>query len=163
MKKNTQKGFMLVETLVVTTFISGVFIFLFIQFNNLNKSYKNSFKYDTVEGKYALEDIVNYIKFDISFKANLNSYINTSKFIILNNCDENLFSNVNYCEKLFELEEIEEAIIVNSGFEVSENDKISENIKEYLNKVKKDNSNNLDYLIIIQLSNGSVTSKYINI
>ena len=46
MKKNNQ-GFMLVEFLVVSIFVLGTLIFLTIEFNNINKSYNRSFKYDT--------------------------------------------------------------------------------------------------------------------
>lgn len=163
MKKNKQKGFMLVETLVVTTFISGVFLFLFIQFNNLNKSYKYSFKYDSVEGLYALDDVVDYLNDESLFKSNLATSLSDDNYIKLSNCSSNLFSSVEYCNKLFELEEIREAIIVKKDYEINSTDSISENIKEYLNKVNKKNRNNYNYLIIIELLNDNIVSKYIDL
>lgn len=163
MKKKYQSGFLLVETLVVTTFISGIFVFLFIQFNNLNKSYKTSFNYDTIEGKYTLEDIIDYIKYDNEFNNNKDNYINSYDYILLNNCDYNLFTNVNYCKKLFEIEEIKEAILVKADFEYNDELNFDETIKEYLKKIKKDNTEDLNYLIVISLKNNTVTSKYINL
>ena len=56
MKKNT-KGFMLVEFLVVSIFVLGTLIFLTVQFNNINKSYNRSFKYDTVSNLYSAKNI----------------------------------------------------------------------------------------------------------
>lgn len=158
MKKNCQKGFMLVETLVVTTFIAGVFIFLFIQFNNLNKSYKNSFKYDTVEGSYALEDILDYLRNETRFTTNINSYMNSNEYVDITECSSELFINTNYCKKLFELENIKQILVVdynNVAFE--NNEYISENIKEYFNKVNKKNLMDC-YVIVAEFKNGSVSS-----
>ena len=44
MKKNN-RGFTLVETLVVSSFIVGILVFLFAQFSKLKKSYDASFEY----------------------------------------------------------------------------------------------------------------------
>ena len=49
MNKINNKGFVLAETLIVTSFVAGVLLYLFIQFSNLNKNYNNSFKYNTIE------------------------------------------------------------------------------------------------------------------
>ena len=46
MKKNN-RGFTLVETLVVSAFIVGILIFLFSQFSRLKSSYEASFEYYT--------------------------------------------------------------------------------------------------------------------
>ena len=65
MKKLNSSGFMLAETLIVTTFVAGILIFLFIQFTNLGKAYDDSYIYNTTEGLYALEDIKKYINTDL--------------------------------------------------------------------------------------------------
>lgn len=61
MKKLNNKGFLLVETIVVATFTLTVLIALFIQFKNLLVSYNNSYNYNTVEGVYNLNNIKTYI------------------------------------------------------------------------------------------------------
>lgn len=61
MKKNQNKGFMLIETLLVSTFVLGVLTYLFVQFSALKRSYSDDFKYDTVPGLYAVKNINQYI------------------------------------------------------------------------------------------------------
>lgn len=60
MKKNQNKGFMLIETLLVSTFVLGVLTYLFVQFSALKRSYADDFKYDTVPGLYAIKNINQY-------------------------------------------------------------------------------------------------------
>ena len=55
------KGFLLVETIVVATFLLTVLTILFLQFKNLIVSYNNSYNYNTVEGIYNLNTVRNYI------------------------------------------------------------------------------------------------------
>ena len=43
--KKRNKGFILLETLVVSTFIITLLIYLYVQFSNLKKSYDISFRY----------------------------------------------------------------------------------------------------------------------
>ena len=54
MKKLNNKGFLLVETIVVATFTVTVLVALFLQFKNLLINYNDSYKYNTVEGIYNL-------------------------------------------------------------------------------------------------------------
>ena len=61
MKKMNNRGFLLVESLVVTTFVLTVLVFLFVQFKNLFNSYENSYDYNTVEGIYNLNTFKNYL------------------------------------------------------------------------------------------------------
>ena len=60
MKKNSNKGFVLAETLIVTTFVAGILFFMFVQFTSLSKNYNDSYKYNTVEDLYALRNIRDY-------------------------------------------------------------------------------------------------------
>ena len=59
--KKRNKGFILLETLVVSTFIITVLIYLYIQFTNLKKSYDISFRYDTISGLYGAKEIDKFI------------------------------------------------------------------------------------------------------
>ena len=113
MKKRDNKGFMLAETLIVTVFVAGVLIFLYIQFSNLSNSYDQSFQYNTVEGLYALEDVKKYIETDSSIKKYINSNIDSLGYIDITNCDK--FTDENYCLKLFELENIDKIIITHNS------------------------------------------------
>ena len=61
MKKNN-RGFLLAESLVVSTFVLTVLILLYVQFSNLTINYKNSYNYNNVESIYDLSSVVNYLK-----------------------------------------------------------------------------------------------------
>ncbi len=54
MKKMNNKGFLLVETIVVATFTVTVLVALFLQFKNLLVNYNDSYNYNTVQGVYDL-------------------------------------------------------------------------------------------------------------
>lgn len=112
MKKNNNKGFILAETLIVTAFVAGVLIFLYIQFTNLNQSYEQSYVYNTVEGLYALEDVKTYIETDTTFVNYIDSNINSLKYIDITDCT--LFTDETYCLKLFELENIKNIFITHN-------------------------------------------------
>ena len=59
--KKKQKGFVLVETLVVSLLVLTVLIFLFLQLNTINLNYQKSFRYNTVEGLYSANNMKVYI------------------------------------------------------------------------------------------------------
>ncbi len=99
MKKIFNRGFMLVETLVVSVFVIGVLLFMFTQFQKIRSNYELSFKYNTVNSLYAANNIRRYILSDgfDSIVANLggNSYID------LTMCPDSYFTETNYCTNLF--------------------------------------------------------------
>lgn len=141
MKKLKSRGFMLAETLIVTTFVAGILIFLFIQFTNLGKAYDDSYIYNTPEGLYALEDIKAYINTDSDLLLYIEENIESEKYIDLTDC--NLFNNENYCMNLFNLENIDKVFITTNTFN-----------KEYLEGY------NEDFNIFISQINGEGSEKY---
>lgn len=60
MKKNNNAGFMLMETLLVSTFVLGAMTYIIVQFGALKRSYNNSFNYNTVLGLYGIQNIHEY-------------------------------------------------------------------------------------------------------
>ena len=83
MQKKNSNGFMLAETLIVTIFVAGVLIFLFIQFSSLSKSYEESYIYNTVEGLYSLNGFNNLLK-----EKNISIYLIELIYDIINNKKE---------------------------------------------------------------------------
>lgn len=77
--KKSNKGFMLLETLIVSTFILGTLIFLYVQFSAVKRSYDVSFRYNTVPGLYYAKEVAIFLKEDgyttIDKKLSGNSYI----------------------------------------------------------------------------------------
>lgn len=56
-----EKGFLLAEALIVSTFVLTILIVLFIQFSNLTNNYKNSYNHNNVESIYDLSSVSNYL------------------------------------------------------------------------------------------------------
>lgn len=136
MKKKSNNGFVLAETLIVTTFVAGILIFLFIQFSNLSKNYNDSYKYNTVEGLYSLNNIIKYIKSDTTFNESLSTLVNTDKYLEITDCT--LFSDPKYCSLLFELENIKSIYITDNYFNKSIFNNSEETIKTFINKINSD-------------------------
>ena len=61
MNKMNNKGFLLAESLIVTTFVLTVLIYLFSQFKNLMIEYKKTYQYNTVEDIYNLGSVGKFI------------------------------------------------------------------------------------------------------
>ena len=59
--KINNRGFLLAESLVVSTFVLTILILLYVQFSNLTTNYKNSYNYNNVESIYDLSSVVNYL------------------------------------------------------------------------------------------------------
>lgn len=132
-KKMYSEGFMLVETLIVTTFVTSVLIFLFIQFNNLSNNYSDSYSYNTVNDLYALRNVKYYIESDSTFINSLNE-INKSIYIDMTDC--NLVEDENYCFKLLEYLNIKKLYIVDNFFDIRLFDKTNEPLKKFVQKIK---------------------------
>lgn len=101
--KKREKGFMLVETLVVSTLVSTILIGLYLQFNNIINSFNKDFNYNSVDNMYAVQNVKKFIlndnngDFYNTLKSILNEQITkgTSNFVeIYTNCSNN--SGVNY-------------------------------------------------------------------
>ena len=61
MKKNNNKGFLLTELLITATLVCTVLIFLYTQFYTIKRSYDTSFKYNTINELYALDNIRSFL------------------------------------------------------------------------------------------------------
>ena len=59
MKNN--KGFMLVEALVMSMIVIGTLTFMYIQFQNISRSYEKSFNYNTITDLYITNEVKNYL------------------------------------------------------------------------------------------------------
>ena len=134
MKKNASKGFMLAETLIVTTFVAGVLIYLFIQFTNLSQNYNDSYSYNTVEGLYSLRNIKKFIIKDTHALTNIHNIITDDGYAEITDCEN--FTEKDYCLKLFELENIKNIFITNNNFNKDLFSTSNEGFKKFINKIK---------------------------
>ena len=82
MQKNNQKGFMLVEAFIVSTFVLGVLVFMFIQLRTVVNGYDRSFSYNTVPGIYIANEIG---KFVVNFDyENTKQTVDNAGYVIKN-------------------------------------------------------------------------------
>lgn len=75
MKKNN-KGFMLAEVFIVSSFVLGVLVYMFIQTNSIMRNFNRSFSYNTVSGLYITNEVAKYIK-----KNDTNNYCTSVNII----------------------------------------------------------------------------------
>lgn len=155
MKKNTNKGFVLAETLIVTTFVAGILIFLFIQFTNLSKNYSESYKYNNVEDLYALRNIRNYIESDTTALSTIEEEILKKQYIDITDCS--IFTEKNYCLKLFELENIKKILISKNDLDKDLFINYHEGFKKFINKINSEGTHK--YRLLVEFNN----SKYATI
>lgn len=165
MKKNN-RGFTLVETLVVSSFIIGILVFLFAQFSKLKKSYDASFEYNTIPALYAGKNINRYI-----VRTNANDLVEaieetTTGFIDITECPMDYLESIDYCSKLFEdLGVITVLVTKESTFKTDLQDFLKVNNVTYHEKLYKfvkelsiNNDNYDGYRIILELDNDAFAS-----
>ena len=151
MKKNNY-GFMLIETLLVSTFVLGVLTYLYLQFSALKRSYDDSFKYDTVPSLYGVRNINQYIVqnggYD-SIKNNINTLGYTEYECTTNACT-NLFNELE-TEKIYF---VNDSIFKNN---VNINTVIFSDDDELYHFAKKIaySTNSGDYHLIVKYRNGT--------
>jgi len=151
MKKIDNRGFMLVETLLVTSFVAGVLIYLFVQFSNLGQKYQNSYDYNPVEDLYALEDIKDYIKSDTVALEGIGTSLEEKSYIDITDCS--IFTSKNYCKKLFELENIDSIVVSLNQVNSSEYSKYNEGFKEFVKKINPEGAEK--YRLIASFKNST--------
>ena len=66
---------MLTETLIVATLLITVLLFMYVQFKNVMRSYERSFKYNTINNIYALNNAKKYIE-SVNYVLMANSLFN---------------------------------------------------------------------------------------
>lgn len=133
MKKIANGGFVLIETLLVTIFVAGVLVFLFIQFSNLSQQYEKSYKYNTVDSLYALDDIRNYILSDTEIMNYIENNIDSTDYIDLSKCY--YFENRDYCLNLFEFENIETVIVLKNKSSYDKSIDIKEEMADFISQI----------------------------
>lgn len=124
MKKMNNKGFMLAETLIVATFLVTTLLFIYIQFNNITKTYDTSFKYNNVNGLYTAKNIIKYISTDglENLKTSLDS---DNGFIIdMTDCSSEYFNETEYCSALVNSSNIKTVLFTINNSEIINVNKI---------------------------------------
>ena len=159
MSKMNNKGFLLAESLIVSTFVLTVLIFLFVQFRNIMNTNKRSYIYNSVEDIYSLGSIGDYFK--TTKKTNDLKNITGAKTYIYGNgvnndiCDDS-------CRNLAEAADIEYIIYTDSDIATikKEND-LPQDLKEFVKRVSTDKVEGLGRLIA-KFNNGHFSTIVLN-
>lgn len=156
------KGFALVETLIVSTVVATILIYMFVQTNNLTTKYENSFRYNDVDDLYRLDNISKFI----------NSLPLDNKSLIINEIDNNSkvlislvdgeFTNINYFDNyeiLLEDLSVKNLVITRANVDNISTDSLSQNMK---NMIKKIDSNGSNYRLIVEFNNDNIVTIQFN-
>lgn len=107
--KKSNEGFILIETLVVSTFILTTLVFLYVQFSNVKRSYDISFRYNTINDLYYAKELSNYLKSD-GYQI-IASQVNSNNYLDITNC---IYSG-ELCSKIKDKIKAKQIIYVNSS------------------------------------------------
>lgn len=180
MSRNNQKGFLLAESLIVATFVLSLLIFLFVQFKNLSTSYDAGFKYNSVEGLYALDNVKTYLKENASDNKKVSDSLKaqTKPYLYIYKsgdatCNDNIgLRGTGYCKTLMEEQNIKSIIFTranvtegdnstslkkwlkNTNLNEEESNIFSENMKDFILRVNVKEINHT-YRLIAEFNDGS--------
>ena len=153
MKKNS-KAFALVETLIVSTIIASILIYMFVQFNKLDENYNESFRYNDVDDLYKLDSIKEYINsLDNESIINIGSKINNVDMIVMNKNDDT-YTNIEYLDNQIDLLanlDIKTLILTKADINNVDTSNLSKTLKNMIKKIDNKSDN---YRIIAEFNNG---------
>ena len=161
MKKS--RGFALVETLIVSTIIGTILIYVYVQVNSLQAKYNESLKYNDVDDLYKLDSIKDYIdSLDNTVKTNIITKITSDDIIIMANEDDT-YTNITYLDNQVDLLTnlgIKTLILTKADINNVDIGDLSKNIKDMIKKIDNKSDN---YRIIAEFNNGNAATITINL
>ena len=100
MKRIKQKGFVLLETLIVTVFVMSIFVFVYRNSVPMMGQYEKMQNFDDIDSVYAADMmkrmITNYVDFSI-----VDEKLQDATYIDISNCnDTTYYQDGSYCTKL---------------------------------------------------------------
>lgn len=163
MKKNNQKGFMLVEAFIVSTFVIGILVFMFVQIRTITNGYNRSFSYNTIPGIYIANEIGKFvinndyedIKLEVD-NASGDGYIiiGTDEYInpysVLNDTWIEMVNNVNVKSVVITREDA-------AKLKATTDEQLSSKFKQYIKALKVDNISGL-YRILVEFNDETYAS-----
>ena len=96
MKKINNKGYLMTEALIISAIVLTALILIYAQFSRLNKSYNESYFYNSVNGLYALNQVATFLDDDgiENITSALDDYLDIT--------DCSYATNTNYCKLLID-------------------------------------------------------------
>lgn len=170
MKKNN-KGFTLLETLIVSTFVLGSLIYLFTQINNAKTNYDITFRYDSVNAIYNTKNITYFLR--ENGYSNLISLVSSSSdgyIEIYNNPDDKEINSIclyvngdsDYCALLMERVGAKTVLFTSENMNTLKskinNSDYSEELKRYILQLDFDQNLENMYRIIVEYNDNTFSS-----
>ncbi|MCM1370489.1 MAG: glycine rich domain-containing protein [Clostridium sp.] len=151
MKKN-EKGFILTEVLIISAIVLGVLVFMYAQFRNINVSFRQTYRYNTVEGIYKANEIKKFIESDAinSMISLLNDENKT--YIDITECDVSTYNNPSFCKILYEKLGIKSVLLLNEDVTSLVNsgmDNLDNGTKNFIKYVGKNYTGNYYRIIAV--------------
>ena len=153
MKKNS--GFMLFETLIVSSLVLGTLVFLYVQISTIKKTYNESFKYNTIEGLYKAKLLADYLEktgySDIVESMGNGYYKDITDCTLAGSLCTKIVNNSNINSVLFTSQDI-------TQFKGELNNiLLNNNLKKYI-KYLKNTKKGFEYRLIIAYNNDTYAS-----
>lgn len=146
--KNNIKGFILIETLIVSVFILSTLVFLYVQFQKIDSTYTKTFIYNTTDNLYKVNNIREYLLEGVKnapshYDNILTTFLsNTDTYYDLTSCpsSEIVYNNI-YCERLLEHLNVKTVIFTRDDLTDIKGDLnnlyfVSEGMKEFIRYLK---------------------------
>lgn len=155
MKKMNNKGFMLTETLIVSTLIITVLLVVYIQFKSINRKINNSYNYDTVSSLYNLYNVKLFIEQEnystIVGRLDLDNYID------ITDCSSVYFNSTDYCKSIISNTGITKLVATKENlYSLIEEKPFDEKFNDYISTISY--STKEGYRLIALFSNGTYAS-----
>lgn len=154
MKKNN-KGFMLVEALVMSMVVIGTLTFMYIQFQNISRSYEKSFNYNTITDLYITNEIKDYlIDNDLldTYKDKVTG--SSAKYIIINDITDSSFKMLKFKGQVKTILLTDESL---SGLKGKKTNTLSEKFNDFINYLKVDKEEG-KYRLLIEFNDDTFAS-----
>lgn len=129
-----KKGFVITEVLILTTVIMGVLVFMYAQFKSINRNYQYSLKYDTPEGLYLANNIINYINENRYDYLVSQLTLKKNGYIDITNCEEKIYGLLGDINNDGFINSIDASNILNLISKVRNNETLTDNEKIAYNK-----------------------------
>jgi len=159
MKKLNNQGFLLVETLIVSVFVMTTLLFIFIQFQKLDSSYKRTLKYNTTDGLYAVYNIRQYILTNGYTDLISDFIVLDDPYLNISSCPSTSLTNVEYCAALVTSLQIKSLILIDENpsefiATLPNVSIISEEMKDFIKYINYDN-NVGEYRLVAEFTDGT--------
>ncbi len=165
MKKSNKKGFILAETIAVSTIVMTSLVIIYSQFVSINNSYNRSFSYNNVNNLYLVKNIRDYLSEGSLNKLTSAIDENNLLYIDITSCSNEYFTEYIYCETLLDAANVKTILFtkedINQLKDNLNNIDLTEKMKSFINFINSTNENN--YRLIVEFNDDTYATLKIKI